>query len=487
MIHNRLNLFIIFSVLLISILKIFLPPFNLEWYFLDLANFFNQRSIVLDLKTFKNLQLNSSFYSLIISTLKLENFLEQVYLVRLFNLLSLPFLVLSLNAIAHYFKKIFYQNDSRNFSLSLYIIFTPIVFLLMGKAFPDYLSFLLIICSIALYIKNHFFFFTLFLILSATLKPIALYIFPILIVISYFNNKRLFDKKIILSLFAAVIIAIAYVYKIDKFMVSAEHTSLFNVSILSSLSNYLVYISYLSILLLFIVPYKFYEFFKKKEVLNFFIYSALSVLLLFICRNTYGEMNYGYISYIIKGEYTGSLILFITFLFYIILTSEIIFSNKKFEKYFFLALNISIFILAVFVERPAQRYLLYIYPFFFLFIFHFMSEKFKKILIINIMCFFVINLFQFFYFKSFSTTAVKIYNDLRTKKILKQTHPLDIFHINGYSFSNSIVLEKNFTYKYVVKYCKKNINDKNQISVYSIKLINLTIKEICILKRNDIS
>jgi hypothetical protein len=489
MIHRSLNLFIIFSVLLISILKLFLPPFNLEWFFLDLANFFNQRSIVLDLKMFKSLQLNTSFYSLIISQLKVENFLEHAYLVRLLNLLSLPFLFYSINIIINYYKKkIFHKNNSKHFSLSLYIIFTPIVFLLVGKAFPDYLSFVLIVCSIALYIKNYFISFTLLIVLSAILKPIALYISPIIIAISYLNSQSLFDKKFFLSIFLATFFAIAYIYKIDKFIVSEEQVSYINVSLLSVFSNYLVYVSYLSVLLLFIVPYKFYEFFKKKEAVLFFIYSGLSILLLIICRTTYGEMSYGFLSYVIKGEYTGSFILFMTFLFYIIISSEVIRSKKKYEKYFFLSINISIFILAAFVERPSQRYLLYIYPFFFLFIFYYFSlGKIKKILIINIFCFFIINLFQFLYFKSFSNVAVKIYNDLSKQKIINETNPLDIFHINGYKFNSSAEFEKKNTYRYIVKYCKKNTDDKNQISVYNIKLINLTIKEICILKINDIS
>ena len=192
MIWSNLNLFVIFSILFISTSKLFLPTFNLEWYFLDLANFFNHRSVVLDLKIFKSLQLNTSFYSLIISQFRVGNFLEHAYLARLLNLISLPFLFYSLNIIIdHYKNKLFHKNNSKHLSLSIYIIFTPIVFLLVGKAFPDYLSFFLIVCSIALYIKKYFIFFSILLILSVILKPIALYIAPILIVISYFNNKNL--------------------------------------------------------------------------------------------------------------------------------------------------------------------------------------------------------------------------------------------------------------------------------------------------------
>ena len=132
--RNLLNLLVVSAIFLISAVKISLPTFNLEWYFLDLANFFNERSVMLDLKDFKLLQLNTSFYSLLISQLKLENFLDQVNLVRLLNVTTLPILLISFNIIINFFnKEIFLKDDTSYIAISLYIIFTPVVFLLVGN------------------------------------------------------------------------------------------------------------------------------------------------------------------------------------------------------------------------------------------------------------------------------------------------------------------------------------------------------------------
>ena len=96
---NLFNYFFIFFIIIISSYKIFLPTFNLEWFFLDLANFFNQQSKIINLAIFKEFQANTSFYSLIISNLKLENFITQAYFVRILNLITLPFLMFSITAL----------------------------------------------------------------------------------------------------------------------------------------------------------------------------------------------------------------------------------------------------------------------------------------------------------------------------------------------------------------------------------------------------
>ena len=160
---NKINIFITFTILAISLAKIFLPTFNLEWQFLDLANYFNNRSIIFDLKTFKIFQANTSFYSLLISQFKFKNFLDEAYFIRAINLVSLPILVLNLNIISNYINKFFFDNNNLIYPpLIFYIIFTPIIFLLLGKTFPDYFSFFFIICSISAYIKNRNFLFFFF-------------------------------------------------------------------------------------------------------------------------------------------------------------------------------------------------------------------------------------------------------------------------------------------------------------------------------------
>jgi hypothetical protein len=194
-------------------------------------------------------------------------------------------------------------------------------------------------------------------------------------------------------------------------------------------------------------------------------------------------MNYGYISYFIKYNFVNIFFYILTIFLFLLISDQIIFQKKKLVKYFFFAINISILILSVLVERPAQRYLIYVYPFFFLFVFfYFKSSILKKILILNILCFLLLNLFQFFYYKSFAETANKIYIELIDRKILEETNPLDIVHIIGYKFNKNILLGKNLDHKYIIKYCNKNPLTKNLVSAYDVKLINLKIKKICIFK-----
>ena len=485
---NKINIFITFTILAISLAKIFLPTFNLEWQFLDLANYFNNRSIIFDLKTFKIFQANTSFYSLLISQFKFKNFLDEAYFIRAINLVSLPILVLNLNIISNYINKFFFDNNNLIYPpLIFYIIFTPIIFLLLGKTFPDYFSFFFIICSISAYIKNRNFLFFFFLIFATILKPLVLYIFPILLVISFIKNKNFYDKKIIFSLFISALLAVLYIYLVDGFLFGSEHKNFTKFTFLGTVSNYLMYISYLSALLLFFIPYKLYYFFETKKYKKIITYLFLSILFYYVLRNNYGEMNYGYISSIIKNNFINTSFYILSIFLFLLISDEIIFQKKKIKKYFFFSINISILILAALVERPAQRYLIYIYPFFFLFLFfYFKSANLKKILGLNILCFALINLFQFFYYMNYAETANKIYKELSDKKILEQTNPLDIGHVIGYKFNKSILLGKNLNYKYIVKYCEKSTSSPNLMSVYDIKLINFTIKKICILK-NDIS
>lgn len=484
---NKINIFVIFIILTISSVKIFLPTFNLEWHFLDLANYFNNRSEILDLKTFKIFQANTSFYSLLISQLKLKNFLDEAYFIRALNLVSLPILVLNLNTITKYINKNFFHNNNLIYPhLVFYIIFTPIIFLLLGKAFPDYFSFFFIICSISSYIKNRNFLFIFFLIFATILKPLALHIFPILLVISFLKNKNFYEDKIIFSLFAATLLTILYIYLVDGVLFESGHKNYTKFTFLGSVSNYLMYISYLSVLLLFFIPYKLYYFFEKKNK-KIITYLFLSILSYYLLRNNYGEMNYGFISSIISNNFINISLYILSILLFLLIADEIISQRKRPEKYYFFLINISILILAVLVERPAQRYLIYIYPFYLLFFFcYFQSSNLIKILKLNILCFALINLFQFFYYMNFADAANKIYKELSDKEILEQTNPLDISHVIGYKFNKNILLGKNLNYKYIVKYCEKNTSTVNLVSVYEVKLISFTIKKICILK-NDIS
>ena len=336
MMYNKINIFIIFIILAISSVKIFLPTFNLEWQFLDLANYFNNRSSILDLKTFKIFQANTSFYSLLISQLKFKNFLEEAYFIRAINLVSLPILVFNLNIITDYINKNFFYNNNLIYPhLVFYIIFTPIIFLLLGKAFPDYFSFFFVICSISSYIKNRNFLFIFFLIFATILKPLALYIFPILLIISFLKNKNFYEKKIIFSLFAATLLAILYIYLVDGVLFESGHKNYTKFTLLGSVSNYLMYISYLSVLLLFFIPYKLYYFFQKKKNKKIISYLSLSILSYYMLRNNYGEMNYGFISTLIKSNFANISLYILSILSFLLITDEIIFQRKKPEKYFF--------------------------------------------------------------------------------------------------------------------------------------------------------
>lgn len=481
------NCFIILNIFIISLFKIFLPTFNLEWFFLDLANYYNKNNSLIDLNVYKQYQANTSFYSFIISFLKLKNFISEAHYIRLLNIVTLPFLIFSFKYIIDYYSKnIFNEKINNSSTVILYIVFTPIIFLMIGKTFPDYLSFFLGIVGYVFFLKRNLILFIFFSI-AAILKPLILYIVPLFFIIDYIAEKKIINLKLIFAVIFSLMATFIYIYVIDGFIFSNAHKNYdFHISkILRYLSNYLIYISYLSSLLVFIIPYKIYLFFKEKN--NYKIYLLIvSFILINLINFNYGEMNYGFISYIFQGNLINNIILFITVFFYLIFIMEIFTKGKKNYKFYFLAFNIALIILSIFVERPAQRYLIYIYPMFFILIFFYYKDNFfKKIMILNILFFSGINIMQFFYYKNFSLVADQIYIDLKKNKILNLTYPLDIYHINGYKFNKKIIFGENKQYLYTVSYCnfdnKKNVKDK----FYSIKIMSYTIKKLCIIEKND--
>ena len=199
---QKINLILFFFTILILVSKISFNPFNLEWLFLDLGNYLSKRNdYLIDLYSFKKYQLNTSFYSFLISLLNFDNFIVDYKFIRFINIiLSIIFCLIIFLFISSELKK-----DERIF-LSFYIFLSPIIFLISSKIFPDFLSLVIALLSLYLFKKKKYYFSFFSLIFATLIKPICLCLIPIYFYYHYCDSKKIFDTKLIFFFLSPLII-----------------------------------------------------------------------------------------------------------------------------------------------------------------------------------------------------------------------------------------------------------------------------------------
>lgn len=457
-----------------------LGTYNLEWVFLDLSNYFRGLESLIDIRSFKLIQQNTSFYSNLLSILGL-NFANHLLIYRLLNLILVFCFIISLVNIMKYY-------EIKNYNIiSLTILISPYFSTFSNNLTPDFISCLFFIIFFNLIIRDYNkLIASFFIVFSVMLKPVAIMQAAILLSRkNFFNLKKLFQLFMILLI--SLIILFIYIEYYDQAIIGQNFDKLYNISLSNFLSNNIKYFSHIiffsgvSSIYIFIQNYLKLN---KKNLKKFFYYTFLSCFFLYFINLEYGEVSIGFLQPLLFSKSVKLLFhftLFILFLF----TTDFIFFNNSINiniKILYFFLIVSVVIISFIIPRPAIRYLIYVMPLFYICYFHIMNNK--KVLVLNLFLFLILNTLQGIYFFNKDKTENKILNYLNEEKIFNQTNPGLIYHSKGFLF-NQFTIKKykenyNYNYKFVVNNCN---NDKKIKKRFSVKILNYKIKEICILRK----
>lgn len=470
--------------LVINFSRLNIGTYNLEWYFVELSKYFNNKNYFFDIFLFKQNQANTTFYSFILSFF---NYSEDLYyhniiLFRIFNFV--PFTILFL----YIYKNINLDFEKKSILLLL-ILFCPIITVYSFRIYPDFLSASFSWLSLILLINKNKNLSIIFFSISFLIKPVSIILSPLFIFITndLYKNER---KNVILKfIFFNIVSYILYLLLVEKIIFGSYYeTTYLKINPLNIFLNFFYYYNYSILLILPVISYLFFENLKKKITYNIFLVIFASTLLstvLFYFSFKNGEMNYGYINKLLKNNIFLFILVFInTFLSIIFFNISI--KSKKTKKPFLYFL-ISILFLAILISRPTQRYLIYLLPLLFIIVIE--HYYYKKILLrISIVFYMIIfslitfgqKLIQEKYYKS----ADKIIIFIDDNKLFDNTNPGKIYHSHGYLFKKFLNFEikkkKQLNYRYKIDNCYTN---ENIIIKKNINILNRNFKNICLVEK----
>ena len=493
MIINKINstnkikfYFFLFFFILINYSRFYLDTYNLEWYFIELSKYFNNQDYFFDIYLFKQNQANTTFYSLFLSIFNnfAPSYPSKIVLFRFINFI--PFVLLF---FLIYQKKII--NFEKISQILLLILFCPIITVYAFRIYPDFLSATLIWLSLILLANKNKNISILIFVLSFLIKPISIVTFPIFIVLifKFFQSDRI--KLILEYIFFTVFTYAVYLLYFEKIAFGSNYGDVYiKLDILSSIFNFINYYNYIILLSLPVISYLIINYFininfNYKKIFNLILISALLTGALVTFTYNLGEMNYGYISAIIKNQYFLISLIFINVLVGVIFF-YISIKNKKSKLIFLVFLSCLLF-LSVLVARPTQRYLMYLLPMFFFIIVNLYEDKLKYFrfsIILYVLVFSIVSygqkLIQLNTSKSFNTIInYAVENNIQ----IKGMNPGITYHSKGYLFEkflkNEVMLKNQIFYRYKITNCE---NTKKYLIIKKIVLFNINIKNVCLIE-----
>ena len=486
-----LNIIFIFILYIaINYQRLQFNTFNLEWFFVELINYFKTPEYYFNIELFQRNQANSSIYSFILKTLS-PNFLnnyENLYYFRIINVFS----ILSIFLFA---AKLKISNNSNIKYLLILFIFCPIVNIYLFRIYPDILSFACASFSFLLLSRQNnwsIFFSIIFATIAFLLKPVAIIIFP-LFAYYIWGNKNLKKNITTLLIIYSSVLAIAYFSYLTIFDIKifseyyADTYIKFN--LINSIKNFISYVNYSTLLIFPFVFFFFIQFFIHQNVdLNSkIIVLFISLASSFLLKNISGEMNYGYLNQLFTNS---SLMTIITIFNNLLSITFIYLIYKNGDKHQIQLINlflIILVILSILIARPVQRYLIYPLPIiFYLAILLHKKQFIKKILMFCYLIFFVsVTTGQYIYQIKTNRIINQFKSHVINNNLTNNTHPGTLYHSIGYLFKDyvkNIVFDKNNVmsdkYNYKIDQC----NNKN-ILKYKLVIFKKKIDEFCLNKK----
>ena len=244
--------------------------------------------------------------------------------------------------------------------LVLMIALNPLVWIYSGRAYSELLSVGLLVLAVELhksgYIKG--------IIggISASVKYHSiLFAAPywgLTWLDSIFNKKEIDFKNVyfisaLSSVIAFMVFLIGYFYLYDIWIVPDKYKATLAVKPVAFLNNFFSYGFYLSALFFITIPY-----FLKHTPLRMHLIALSISLPLALLNQDNGEMNFGSLDQILGSQII--LLVKIIGFWNFLLCLDVFIKNKKYRV---LALTIIFYLVILSFTRPAQRYLLFVIPF----------------------------------------------------------------------------------------------------------------------------
>lgn len=435
---------VVLSALIVHSLLLKLSGVNLEFTFVDAANYFKTLNPILIHQFFyyEANTLGVPYLAHCISSFFPK--IEMLVLIRVINLVGLILMSIGIINICRFLNKKNYVG------ILILLILNPLMWTYAGRATSDFLPMSLGIFSISLALgPSNFSFKLIFAALSFAFSSILKYHSLVLLVfwyalLSYKYTPKFILKRIMFISIIAISILAYYLLTIKKnfgfWITPIKFQHQFEMTISNVLNNFILYTGFLGLLVL---PTSFiskdFIFYLKKFWKKF----LFVLLILFFFSSTLladrGELNFGPLDAYLGEKFRIlilSLLIFIPLFFMMIPDKDRKFRWRIGASIFFVLLLLS-------SSRPAQRYLLFVIPFFIFFIPDTILKS-RVVIFSSALLFFMTNSFIELSRYATGSASELMVNKLSIEGMLQQTNPGIIEAHVGDKFFDSRDVRKSY-------------------------------------------
>lgn len=434
----------VLSALIVHSLLLKLSGVNLEFTFVGAANYFKNLNPILIHQFFyyEANTLGVPYLAYCISSFFPK--IEMLVLIRIMNLVGLILMSIGIISICRFLNKKNYVG------ILILLILNPLIWTYTGRATSDFLPMSLGIFSISLALGPGNFSFklifaVLFFAFSSILKyhSLALLVFLCALLSYKYSPKFIFKRIMFISIITISILAYYLLTLKNNFgfwVTPIKFQHQFEITIPNVFNNFILYTGFLALLVL---PTSFiskdFIFFLKK----FWKKVIFVLFILFLFASTFladrGELNFGPLDAYLGEKFRVfilSLLIFIPLFFMAIPDKDRKFRWRMGASIFFVLLLLS-------SSRPAQRYLLFVIPFFIFFIPDTILKS-RGVILSSALLFFLTNTFIELSRYATGSAAELMVNKLSREGMLQQTNPGIIEAHAGDKFFDSRDVRKSY-------------------------------------------
>lgn len=438
---KNITVIIVLAALILHTTMIFFPPVNLEFAFVDAANYFNTPNNPFLLDQYFNYQANTLGLSYLAAQLgRFFSGVDLLFVIRMMNLCGIIFLAAGISRICTYL-----HLNYTNFILAL-VLFNPIVWAFSGRATTDFLPMALGVFAISLALDNKRVMVNIVLAgfilgIAAILKYHVLSLLIFLFVL-IFQQKSLADSLIKSAMVATISIVMVVLYMVKMhalfgfWVTPPKFQVIHQLGFFEVFNNFILYTGFLGLSALptFMISCRFRD--MAKKYWKFILPALLVLFFVGMCGlHDSGELNFGPLDQIM-GPLLRTTILSlasVSTLMLIFMPHEKLMTQDKTKNLLGIALIIAILVFST--TRPAQRYLLFLLP---IFLFSVSSAVITaRFTFVSILLLFIVGNTFIEYSRWSTGTAAKILvSKIQDKNLLMLTDPGPIEgHVGNYFYA----------------------------------------------------
>lgn len=438
---------IIFGLFLAHLSVLALPSVNLEFTFVDASIYFRTKEIPL-LEQYFRFQANTLGLPYLghLAAYILPG-LDMLIVLRLLSSFGIILLGLAIINFSEFLK---YKSNS---NLLLLILLNPLVWVFSGRATADFLPAALGIYALSLLASESktlikVIFASTILGFSAILKYHSILLLFILTAFLYDFKKKKFEwNTFLLASSISILMMLIYIgfvkIHFDFWLTPPAFQSRHQVNVSGLISNFFLYIGYLVMLcapISLIINYS--KIFTSKKNASFILFGLGIFTVGFYGFHNHGELNVGPLDAVINKNVLNGLLAFLSIYFF-----SLIYFTPRNESQLFTrvaCLSIGLVIFALSITRPAQRYLIFVIPFYVLLLpENLISNKYLARSSVAIYC--LINIFIGYNQWCTGTSAEVIATKIKNGNLLPFTSPGVVEPHVGNLFSHYEIKDAKYT------------------------------------------